>query len=132
MDRTLRKAARKNKRRRNRNWDAWKRFSPDGATCRYCKHDASKHLCTSGQPHFHRKATEAEVKDTSVMLYRHTLPEGGSMLVRRVTVTRNAELVTAFCTVCAGEIGTAQTLCYQRTLATGEVLGIETNNSFAV
>ena len=61
------------------------------------------------------------------MLYRHTLPEGGSMLVRRETVARNAELVTAFCTACADEIRTPQALCYQRTLATGEVVGIRTD-----
>ena len=36
MDRTLKTAKRKNKRRQNRNGSAWRRFSPDGTTCRYC------------------------------------------------------------------------------------------------
>ena len=98
MDRTLKRAKRNNKRRGQRNHGAWQRFSPDGKTCRYCEHDGSQHLCRSGQPHFFRPATEAERRDPSVMLYRHTLPDGGSMLVRRMTVANHAELVTAFCT----------------------------------
>ena len=68
MDRMLRRATRKSKRRSERNHGAWQRFSPDGTTCRYCKHDGSKHLCQSGQPHFYRPATEAEKRDPSVQL----------------------------------------------------------------
>ena len=128
MDRTLKTAKRRNKRRRERNHGAWRRFSPDGTTCRYCSHDGSKHLCTSGQPHFYRKATEAEAKDPSVMLYRHNLPQGGSVLVRRVIVANHAEIVTAFCTACAQSMKTGQVLCYQRSLAVGEVVGVKTNS----
>ena len=73
MDRMLKTAKRKNKRRQNRNGSAWRRFSPDGTTCRYCKHDHTTHLTSSGQPHFYRPATEAEKRDSSVMLYRHTV-----------------------------------------------------------
>ena len=65
MDRTLKTAKRKNKRRQNRNGSAWRRFSPDGTTCRYCKHDHTTHLTSSGQPHFYRPATEAEKRDWS-------------------------------------------------------------------
>ena len=72
MDRTLKRAKRNNKRRGQRNHGAWRRFSPDGKTCRFCEHDGSKHLCRSGQPHFFRPATEAERRDPTVMLYRHT------------------------------------------------------------
>ena len=98
MDRTLKRAKRNNKRRGQRNHGAWQRFSPDGKTCRYCEHDGSQHLCRSGQPHFYRPATEAERRDPTVMLYRHTpvsstgqaLPDGGSMLVRRMTVAATA------------------------------------------
>ena len=129
MDRTLKTARRRNKRRSNRTRGAWQRFSPDGTTCRYCSHDGSKHLCTSGQPHFYRKATEAEAKDPSVMLYRHNLPWGGSALVRRVIVANHAEIVTAFCVACAESMKTGQVLCYQRTLATGEVVGVKTNST---
>ena len=129
MDRTLKMAKRRNKRRGERTHGAWQRFSPDGTTCRYCSHDGSKHLCQSAQPHFYRKATEAEAKDPTVMLYRHNLPQGGSVLVRRVIVANHAELVTAFCTACAQSMKTGQVLCYQRTLATGEVVGVKTNST---
>ena len=125
MDRTLKRAKRNNKRRGQRNGGAWRRFSPDGVTCRYCKHDGSRHLLSSGQPHFYRPATEAERRDPSHMLYRHTLPEGGSVLVRRMTVANRAELITAYCVACAESIGTHQVLCYQRNLAIGEVVGLQ-------
>ena len=136
MDRTLKKAKRRNKKRIERNSGAWERFSPDGKTCRYCSHDGSKHLLSSGQPHFYRPATEAERRDPHLMLYRHTpvsstgqaLPEGGSLLVRRMTVATHAELITAFCVACAESIGTPQVLCYQRNLAIGEVVGIDTRH----
>ena len=52
MDRTLKRAARTNRRRVQRNHGAWERFAPDGVHCPYCKHDGSRHLMTSGQPHF--------------------------------------------------------------------------------
>ena len=45
-------------------------------------------------------------------------------------VVRDAELITAFCRPCARELGTHQVLCFQRTLATGEVVGI--NGSHAI
>ncbi len=125
MDRTLRPAKRRNRRRIRRNSDAWERFCPDGRTCRFCRHDGSKHLTSSGQPHFFRPATEAERQDPNLRLYSHTLPEGGSVLVRRVTVASRAELITAYCTACARYIGTHQVLCFQRSLATGEVIGLE-------
>ena len=124
--RMLKTAKRKNKRRQNRNGSAWRRFSPDGTTCRYCKHNHTTHLTSSGQPHFYRPAWEAERRDSSVMLYRHTLPQGGSVLVRRMVVANHAELITAFCTACAESIGTHQVLCYQRNVGVGEVVGVQT------
>ena len=125
MDRTLRKAKRSNRRRGQRNSGAWERFCPDGIHCRYCGHDGSQHLVSSGQPHFFRPATEAERNDLSVTLYRHRLPEGGSTLVRRMTVANRAELITAYCVPCAESIGTEQVLCFQRNLAIGEVVGLQ-------
>ena len=101
---------------------------PDGKTCPFCPHDNATHLSTSGQPHFYRPATPDEVADTSVMLYTHRRPDGGKMPVRRMTVSREAEIVTAFCTACALEMGAPQVLCYQRTLATGEVVGLKTTD----
>ncbi len=126
MDRMLKRATRRNKRRQQRNGSAWRRFSPDGTICRYCKHDHTKHLTSSGQPHFYRPATEAERRDPSVQLYRHKLPQGGSALVRRMTVANHAELITAFCTACAESMNTYQVLCYQRNVGIGEVVGLDT------
>ena len=128
MDRTLKRAKRHSKRRGQRNHGAWRLFSPDGKTCRYCPHDNTDHLMSSGQPHFFRPATEAERRDPYVMLYRHTLLEGGSVLVRRMTVANRAELITAYCVACAESIGTHQVLCYQRNLAVGEVIGLRTED----
>ena len=128
MDRTLKRAKHHSKRRGQRNHGAWRLFSPDGKTCRYCPHGNTEHLMSSGQPHFFRPATEAERRDPYVMLYRHTLPEGGSVPVRRMTVANRAELITAYCTACAESIGTHQVLCYQRNLAVGEVIGLRTEN----
>ena len=116
MDRTLKRASGKNKRRQDRN----------GTTCRYCKHSGAQHLCQSGQPHFYRPATEAEKRDPSVQLYRHTLPQGGSVLVRRMVVASHAELITAFCVPCAESLNTHQVLCYQRNVGIGEVVGLVT------
>ena len=136
MDRTLKRAKRKNRRHIARNGRAWERFCPDGDTCRYCPHDITHHLMSSGQPHFFRKATPAEERDPFVLLYLHepvsssgqALPDGGSVLVRRMVVANPAELITVYCLACAEDIGTAQVLCYQRNLAVGEVIGIETGN----
>ena len=137
MDRTLKRAKRKNRRRIARNGGAWERFAPDRDTCRYCPHDITHHLMTSGQPHFFRPATEAERRDPYLTLYLHDpvsstgqdSPEGGSMLVRRIVVANRAELITAYCLSCAEDIGTAQVLCYQRNLAIGEFIGIEAGHS---
>ena len=79
----------------------------------------------------YRPATEGERDDPTVMLYRHTSTDNGSVLVRRVTVAKQAEIVTAFCTACAEAAGTRQVLCYQRSLATGEVVGIKSDNRLA-
>ena len=125
MDRTLKRAKRNNKRRGRRNHGAWERFCPDGVHCRYCGHDGSQHLVSSGQPHFFRPATERERRDPFVMLYRHNMPEGGSVLVRRIVVANRAELKTAYCVPCAEGVGTQQVLCYQRNLAIGEVVGLQ-------
>ena len=131
MDSTLTRAKRTNKHRQERNFRAWQRFSPDGTTCRFCRHDHTQHLCTSAQPHFYRPATRAERSDPRVMLYRHTSTDNGSVLVRRVTVARHAEIVTAFCVACAEAAQTAQVLCYQRSRAIGEVVGITSDNRLA-
>ena len=127
MDRTLKKGTGKNKRRRQRNGRAWEIFSPDGETCRYCPHDGTQHLVSSGQPHFYRPATPEEARDPSLILYEHHIHrQHTTILLRRIIVSKQAEVITAFCTACAEAAGTSQVLCYQRTLATGEVVGVRT------
>ena len=56
------------------------------------------------------------------------MEDGDSVLVKRITVANRAELLTAFCTACAREKDTAQVLCFQRTLAKGEVVGLQRHN----
>ena len=88
------------KRRAQRNGRAWTyHFAHADSTCRYCRHDHTTHLTLSGQPHF--------------------LTADGE---RRI-VTRDAEIIWAFCTACADEIGTSQVLCYQRSIGVGESVG---------
>ena len=133
MDRTLNPVKRGNKRRRARNWKAWQLFSPDGTRCRFCEHDHTTHLTSSGQPHFYRPATEADWSNPGEKLYRHEVEDGSEVLVKRVTVASRAELLTAFCTACANDKQTDQVLCFQRTLAKGEVVGLKhyTNGNHA-
>ena len=128
MDRTLNPVKRGNQRRRARNWKAWQLFSPGGTHCRFCEHDHTTHLTSSGQPHYYRPATEEERQNPNEKLYHHDTLEHGSVLVKRITVAKQAELLTAFCTACAEELDTGQVLCYQRTLAKGEVVGLKNNN----
>ncbi len=128
MDRSLRKGTGRNRRRSLRNFGAWERFSTDGQTCPYCPHDGSLHLVQSAQPHFFRKATAKEENSLSTRLYRYTPPGGNNVLVRRMTVARNAEIITAFCTACAEAMNTSQVLCYQRNVAVGEVVGLQMND----
>ena len=41
MDRTLRRATGKSRRRQERNHGAWRRFAPDGVHCPFCGHDGA-------------------------------------------------------------------------------------------
>ena len=84
-----------------------------------CAHRASRH--------FFRRATPERAKYPGLTLYGHETP-GNPVLVRRVVVARDAELITAFCRACARDLGTHQVLCFQRTLAAGEVVGVEGDN----
>ena len=128
MDRTLTRGTGRNRRRRLRNYGAWQRFSADGQRCPYCPHDGSNHLVQSAQPHFYRRATDTEERNPHTRLYRYTPPGGDRVLLRRMTVARNAEIITAYCTACARRMRTSQVLCYQRNTAVGEVVGLQTNN----
>ena len=128
MDRTMKRGTGRNRRRTLRNFGAWERFSTDGETCPYCPHDGSLHLVQSAQPHFFRKATAKEENSYSIRLYRYTPPDGDRVLLRRMTVARNAEIITAYCTACAEAMNTCQVLCYQRNVAVGEVVGLQMND----
>ena len=126
---TINPVKRDNKHRQARNWKAWQIFSPDGDTCRFCPHGAADHLTSSRQPHFYRPATEAERRDPFEKLYRHDLENGDSVLVKRVAVGKRAELLTVFCETCAADMETSQVMCYQRTLAMGEVVGLKNHTT---
>ena len=131
MDRTLR-PRKLTKRRRARNSKAWQLFSPDGTYCRFCPHAGTDHLCSSAQPHFYQPATKQERKDPFVQLYRHNLDDGVSVLIKRIIVSKHVELLTAFCAACAKEKETSQVLCFQRTLANGEVVGLKEHDAAMV
>ncbi len=128
MDRTLSSKRTRNRRRVLRNHGAWRRFSLDGTRCPYCPHDGSLHLVQSAQPHFYRRATADEETSPFTRLYRYRAPGGDPVLVRRMTVARNAEIVAAYCTACAEGMRTSQVVCYQRNVAVGEVVGMRMNN----
>ena len=124
MDKTLRKARRPNIKRRQKNVRAWKRFALDGGMCPYCRHDGSAHLTVAIQPHFYRPATTEECGSRSVTLYTHRVGEKGLILVRRISIARDADIVTAYCSTCATRLRTSQVLCFQQTHGIGEVVGI--------
>ncbi len=105
---------------------AWRRYCLDGEACPLCLHGPSSHVCEFGQPHFYEKATEEDVRDRTVPLYRYDLPQGGSTLVRRVVAAPDTAIVTALCIYCAEGKRIEEELCFQATLATGEVRGIDT------
>ena len=134
MDRTINPERRPSKRRQARNWKAWQLISQGSVKCPFCPHSAADHVCSSAQPHYYRLATEGEKQNPWEKLYRHdpvsstgeALPNGDFILVKRVVVANRAEIITSFCLTCADELQTHQALCYQRTLANGEVVGLET------
>ena len=57
-------------------------------------------------------------------LYTHRVGSGRVILVRRIAVARDADIVTAYCTTCATRFRTSQVLCFQQTYGVGEVVGI--------
>ena len=128
MDRTLTTKRTRNRKRIRRNHGAWRRFSNEGSICPYCPHHGSLNLVQSAQPHFYRRATANEERNPHARLYRYTTQDGDRVLVRRMTVARNAEIITAYCTACAESMRTHQVLCYQRKVAVGEVVGIRTDS----
>ena len=73
----------------------------------------------------YRPAAEADWRNPNEKLYRHELADGTEVLVKRITGAKHAELLTAFCTACARDKQTDQVLCFQRTLAKGEVVGLK-------
>lgn len=124
MDKTLRRARRASIKRRQKNVRAWRRFALDGGSCPYCGHDGGSHLTVAIQPHFYRPATPEEGQDSRVRLYTHDIDAERVILVRRITVARDADIVTAYCKTCATRLRTGQALCFQQTHGVGEVIGI--------
>ena len=127
MDRTLKPAKRSNKRRKDRNEVAWDNSMGPGNICIFCGHSGNEHLMSSGQPHFFRPATKAEIRD-GANIYYHYLDEKKNtyLYVRKILVAAKPELITCYCQQCAREKDTDQVMCFQRTLAKGELVGLET------
>ena len=122
MDRTMKVTTRTNKRRGRRNVRAWSLFATSDGLCPYCGHKASEHVVSSGQPHFFRQATDAEVRNKAGSLYVETKPQGSRVILRHLIVANRAEIDMAGCLACADGIGTAQVMCYVRNVASGEVV----------
>ena len=124
MDKTLKKARRANYKRRQKSVRAWRRFALDGGGCPYCGHDGGSHLTVAIQPHFYRPATPEERGDGRATLFTHRIGVDRIILVKRITVARDADIITAYCTTCAKRIRTSQVLCFEQTYGVGEVVGI--------
>ncbi len=104
---------------------AWRRICPDGEHCFLCRHNASTHSCQFAQHLFYEKATEEDVRDPTVPLYRCELPCGGFALVRRINTGPEARVITSVCTACAEGLAVDDVLCYYTTNHIGEVIGID-------
>ena len=102
---------------------AWRRLNLEGERCLLCLHNASTHRCQFDLPHFYERATEEDVRDRTVSLYRCDLPSDDFTLVRRVDTSAGTAVLTAVCTACAEGTAVNDVLCYYATLATGEVTG---------
>ncbi len=120
MDRTGRIRHTRDRRVVERNRRAWEKFALDG-DCPYCGHEYETHALAVGQPHFFRLATPAELVDRSVRLYLPSVDDGSRY--RRVVVGEYAEVKSACCLTCAGEMKTEQATCYQAKVAIGEIVG---------
>ena len=131
MDRTMKVAARTNKRRGRRNARAWTLFATSEGLCPFCGHKVSGHVVSSGQPHFFRLATDTEVRTKAGNLYAETKPHGSRVFLRRLTVANRAETDMAGCLICAEGVGTAQVVCYVRNVASGEVVRGQVRNTRA-
>ena len=127
MDRTLKPGTGKNKRRRQRNGKAWQLFLPRRGDLSLLppRRLPAPHLL--GPAPLLPACHPEERHDPTVILYTHRTQGRCPILVRRVTVSKQAEVITAFCTPCAEALGTSQVLCYQRKLANGEMVGVGTH-----
>ena len=109
-----------NKEQEDRNRLAWRRYSPDGDTCRFCPHPAGDHLARSGKPHFYRPAAPGEKPDSPY----HILWNGRSLPLTKMLVSTEVDVIAVFCERCAGDKDTYQTVCYSRDWGLGEVVGL--------
>ena len=122
MDRTMKVDARTSRRWGCHNVRAWSLFATSEGLCPFCGHKAPEHIVSSGQPHFFRLATDAEVRSKAGNLYVETKPQRSRVFLRRLTVANRAEIEVAGCLTCVEGIGTAQVVCYVRNVASGEVV----------
>ena len=125
MDSTL-TTGRSQRRAQERNGVAFRRLA-GSYDCPFCSHDIEFHLMTSGQPHFFSPATDDDYRrwlaSEGPNLSRVEDGRGRWVKARRHVVARGAELQTLFCRACAQELSTDQVMCFQRTLAVGELVG---------
>ena len=100
----------------------WKRYIKvfrafmNGDTCRFCDHNYRDHAGLVRQPHFFRLRS---AHDTSL----EYVDDDGTSLTKMV-VARAAELEELCCQECAEEIGTSQVVCWQKSVARGEIVGV--------
>ena len=110
----------------SRHYKAYLRMMSDSHECRFCSHLNTEHLSSSGQPYFYRVIRKGDAMP-NIGVYTHYFDEAKTrgVLIHRVVVAKEPELITMYCTQCALDKDTSQVMCYQRTLANGEIKGLD-------
>ena len=105
-----------------RMWSAWQRWALDGQSCRHCPHEPEVHMGIANLPHFWRLPLRAELADLSSHRVAARVHHGRLDIFIRVDVESSPALNTVLCHACAGELGTAQAVCFSRATNIGEVV----------
>ena len=126
-DKTLTPRKRQSKKRMSRSYKAYLTMMSGSHECRFCSHLNTEHLTSSGQPFFYRViGKEDAVPNTGVYTHYFDEAKRRAVLIHRVVVAKEPELITMYCKQCALDKNTSQVMCYQRTLANGEIKGLDT------
>ena len=100
----------------------WKRYIRvfnefmNADACRFCGHHYGDHVASVGQPHFFRLRS---AYDTSP-----EYADNGGMSLTKVVVACAAELEELFCYECAESMNASQVVCWMKSVARGEIVGI--------